>query len=119
MKGTMAALCRAVSSCLKRPRSLKVASTALTALQNTLSASAGGAATSRKHCDDNVGWTCTVAPPPSAEHPRCDGPLTSPCCNAIFVTTWRGGGALDVGPEQGGGKPRQARLVVRNCHAGV
>ena len=24
-----------------------------------------------------------------------------------------------MGPEKGGGKPRQARLVVRNCRAGV
>ena len=35
---------------------------------------AGGAAPPRKHCDDNVGRTCSVAPPPSAQHPAAMGP---------------------------------------------
>jgi basic amino acid/polyamine antiporter, APA family len=38
---------------------------------------------------------------------------------AVGLVIYFAYGALDVRPEQGGGKPRQARLVVRNCRAGV
>ena len=37
-------------------------------------------------------------------------------CDCVQLQS-EAGGALDMGPGQSGGKPRQARLVVRNCGA--